>query len=297
VRVIVTGGLGRLGRAVDARLCELGHETHVFDRAIVRDTNAASVELTDYGQVIDAVHGLDWVHDGADAIVHLAAIPAPGLLPDAATFRNNMLATYNVLQAARRAGIRRVVIASSETLLGLPFEQPPPYLPVDEEYPARPETTYSLVKHLEEQLSIELTRWDPQLSITALRFSNVVGPVDYPRFAEFQADPRLRAWNLWGYIDERDGAQAVANALEHAEPGFAAMIIAAADTVMERPSAELAAAVFPDVPLRRPLHGRETLLAIDKARRLIGYEPQHSWRDGDRTGPDSSAPAPVAERV
>ena len=104
------------------------------------------------------------------------AIPAPGRLTDVATFHNNILTTFNVLNAARKLGVKRIVTASSETVQGLPFDTPPPYIPVDEGYPARPETTYSLVKHLEEQLAIQLTRWDPELSITALRFSNVMDP-------------------------------------------------------------------------------------------------------------------------
>jgi nucleoside-diphosphate-sugar epimerase len=231
--------------------------------------------------------GLDDRHQGFDAIVHLAAIPAPGLVPDAATFEHNMLSTYNVFQAARRAGIKKVVYASSETVLGLPFDVDPPYIPVDEEYPARPESTYSLVKHLEEQMAIEMTRWDPELSITGLRFSNVMDPEDYENFPSFDADPNLRKWNLWGYIDGRDGAQAVARALEYAKPGFEAFIIANEDTVMTRSSASLAAEVFPDVKVTKELGEHETMLSIDKARRLLGFAPEHSWRTyhSNRTTP------------
>ena len=105
-------------------------------------------------------------------------------------------------------------------MLGLPFDVPPPYIPVDEEYPARPESVYSLVKHLEEQMAIELVRWHPELSITALRFSNVMEPEDYAEFPSFDADARLRKWNLWGYIDARDGAQAVERALAKSRPGL-----------------------------------------------------------------------------
>ena len=237
------------------------------------------VDLTNYGQVADAIAGIDEHHAGLDAVVHLAAIPAPGILPDVATFHHNMLATYNVFQASRRAGIDRIVYASSETVLGLPFDIDPPYIPVDEEYPARPESTYSLVKHLEEQMAVQLTRWDPALSITALRFSNVMDPEDYAAFPGYHADARSRRWNLWGYIDARDGAQAVVRALENAGPGFETFIIAAADTVMTRSSVELAAEVFPGVEVVRDVGEHETLLSIDKARRLLGYEPQHSWRD------------------
>jgi nucleoside-diphosphate-sugar epimerase len=287
VRIAVTGGSGKLGRSVVRRLSEDGHSVLNLDRTGDRSPALALVDLRNYGQVLDVILGLDDRHQGFDAIVHLAAIPAPGLVPDAATFENNMLSTYNVFQAARRAGIKKVVYASSETVLGLPFDVDPPYIPVDEEYPARPESTYSLAKHLEEQMAIEMTRWDPELSITGLRFSNVMDPEDYENFPSFDADPKLRKWNLWGYIDGRDGAQAVARALEYGKPGFEAFIIANEDTVMIRSSASLAAEVFPNVKVTRELGEHETMLSIDKARRLLGFTPEHSWRTyhSNRTTP------------
>jgi nucleoside-diphosphate-sugar epimerase len=278
MRIAVTGGSGKLGRHVIRRLVEDGHQVLNLDRAGERSPGLVIVDLRNYGQVLDVLLGLDDRHRGFDAVVHLGAIPAPGILPDAATFENNMLSTYNVFQAARRASIKKVVYASSETVLGLPFDADPPYIPVDEEYPARPESTYSLVKHLEEQMAVELTRWDPELSITGLRFSNVMDAEDYERFPSFDSDARLRKWNLWGYIDGRDGAQAVARALENGKPGFEAFIIANSDTVMSRSSASLASEVFPDVKVIKDLGEHETLLSIDKARRLLGFEPEHSWR-------------------
>lgn len=279
MRIAVTGGSGKLGRSVVRRLNDAGHEVMNLDRDGDRSPGLALVDLRDYGQVVDAILGMDDRHTGFDAIVHLGAVPAPGILPDAATFHNNMLSTYNVFQAARRAGIKKLVHASSETVLGLPFDIDPPYIPVDEDYPARPESTYSLVKYLEEQMAIQLTRWDPELSITALRFSNVMDPEDYEAFPSFDSDATLRKWNLWGYIDGRDGAQAVLCALENARPGFETFIIAAADTVMSRASADLVAEVFPGVQLKGNVGAHETLLSIDKARRLLGYSPEHSWRD------------------
>ncbi len=287
MRIAVTGGSGKLGRHVVRRLTGDGHQVLNLDRAGERSPGLAIVDLRNYGQVLDVFLGLDDRHDGFDAIVHLGAIPAPGIIPDAATFENNMLSTYNVFQAARRAGIKKVVYASSETVLGLPFDVDPPYIPVDEEYPARPESTYSLVKHLEEQIAIQLTRWDPELSITGLRFSNVMDPEDYERFPSFDADATLRKWNLWGYIDGRDGAQAVARALENGQHGFEAFIVANADTVMTRSSASLAAEVFPNVTVTKELGEHETMLSIDKARRLLGFEPEHTWRSyhSNRTTP------------
>ncbi|WP_278102491.1 NAD(P)-dependent oxidoreductase [Microbacterium proteolyticum] len=279
MRIALTGSSGKLGTVVARELRAAGHEVIGLDVRGERGPGFVQVDLTDYGQVIDALAGVNDQHDGIDALVHLGAIPAPGIRSDIATFHNNMTSTFNVFWAAVRLGIHRVVYASSETVLGLPFDIDPPYIPVDEDYAPRPESVYSLVKVLEERLATELVRWHPELSITALRFSNVMVPEDYAEFP-FDADARTRKWNLWGYIDARDGAQAVQRALENAPAGFDTFIIAAADTVMTRPNAELVAEVFPGVETRTGLDDTRTLLSIDKARRLLGYEPQHSWRDG-----------------
>jgi nucleoside-diphosphate-sugar epimerase len=280
-RVAVTGGSGKLGRAVVSHLHEHDWEVVALDRVASHraDVVSSTVDLTDFGQAVEALSAIDDRHEGVDALVHLAAIPAPGLVPNAATFANNITASYNAYSAAIRAGVRKIVWASSETVLGLPFDEPSPYVPVDEDYPARPNSTYSLVKTLEEELARQLCRWHPDLSMIGLRFSNVMYPEDYEQFPAYDADPLLRRWNLWGYIDARDGAQAVRRALEYDAPGADVFIIANADTVMSRPNDALLAAVFPDVPLARPVGPNETLLSIDKARRLLGYEPQHSWRD------------------
>ena len=277
MRIALTGSSGKLGSVALRELRAAGHDVIGMDVVGERGPGFVRVDLTDYGQVVDALTAVNDQHDGFDAVVHLAAIPAPGIAPDVATFHNNMPSTFNVFWAAIRLGITRIVYASSETVLGLPFDVPPPYIPVDEDYPARPESVYSLVKHLEEQLAIELVRWHPDVSITALRFSNVMVPEDYEAFP-YDADPRDRKWNLWGYIDARDGAHAIERALQVAPPGFDRFIIAAADTVTTRPNADLVAEVFPDVPIHGELGAHDTMLSIAKARRLLGYDPQHSWR-------------------
>lgn len=284
-RVVVTGATGKLGRAVVAHLRAVGVDVLAVDRAGGRDPRDVAgefllVDLTDYGQVVEAfTGGADEHAGGIDAVVHLAAVPAPGLMSNATTFANNSAATYNVFAAARAAGIRRVVWASSETVLGLPFDTPPPYAPVDEEYAPRPESTYSLNKALEEEMARHFCRWDPELVMVGLRFSNVMDVEDYAPFPSFDADPLLRRWNLWGYIDARDAAQAVERALAHDQPGADVFVIANADTVMTRSSASLMAEVYPGVEIRKELGEHETLLSIDKARRVLGYEPQHSWRN------------------
>ena len=279
-QVVVTGGSGKLGRACVRDLVDHGVRVTNVDLVPSRDDLCPLVraDLTDFGQTLEVLAGVD--HQPApDAVVHLAAIPAPGLVPNAGVFRVNTLSTYNVFEAARRLGIRNVVWASSETVLGLPFDTPPPYMPVDERYAPRPESSYSLSKLLGEAMAEQYCRWDPALKIVGLRFSNVMEPDDYREFPGFDSDPMERRWNLWGYIDARDGAQAIRRALEADLTGAEVFVIANADTVMSRPSAELAAAVFPDVPLADDVGPNETLLSIEKARRVLGYEPQHSWRE------------------
>ena len=285
-RIAVTGGSGKLGRAVVSHLAESGYEVFNLDRVSTPPNGSSTgplsirVDLTDYGQTFEALHAIEDRYDSIDAVVHLAAIPAPGLIPNAATFDNNITSTHHVFAAAKAAGIKRIVWASSETVLGLPMSpsSPPPYLPVDEEYHPRPESSYSLAKTLEEEMALQFCRRDPSLTMIGLRFSNVMAPEDYAAFPSYDADITLRAWNAWGYIDARDGAQAVRLGLEADITGREIFIVANADTVMARSSASLAAEGFPGVEVRKELTEHETLLSIDKARRLLGFEPAYSWR-------------------
>ncbi len=280
-RILVTGGSGKLGKAVLKDLVQNGHSVLNIDQTLPRDPICPSVriDLTDFGQVIGAMHGVDEHKGPFDAVVHLAAIPAPGLFANAKTFANNVPLSYNIFEAARQVGIKNVVFASSETVLGLPFENPPPYIPVDEEYFPRPETAYSLGKLLDETMAAQYCRWDPELKMVGLRFSNVMDVEDYKAFPGFDSDPRKRKWNLWGYIDARDGAQAVRRGIEAEFKGFEAFIIANADTVMRRDNASLVAEVFPNVLIKGSLSPNGTLLSIDKAKRMLDYNPQHSWRN------------------
>jgi len=236
MRIAVTGGSGKGGAWVVHDLREHDHEVLSVDwrpdstgveRTLVTD-------LTDLGQTQDALSGVD-------AVVHFAAIPAPLLRPEGETFRINALSTYNVFAAAEAHRFRRVVWASSETV-------------------------------------VQFARRSG-IGFVGLRISNIMAPEDYAGFAAWQDDPTIRKWNLWSYVDARDVAQAVRLALEAPIEGAEVAIIAASDSVMTRPSAELMAEVFPTVPLRHPVEGRQTLLSIERARRVLGYEPGHRWAD------------------
>ena len=276
-RICVTGAGGKAGRAVVAGLRAHGYQVQATDVVVTRadrEGGMLAADLTDYGQAVEAL-------SQADAVVHLANIPAPGLSTPAVTFNRNMTMNFNVFQAAAANKLERVVWASSETTLGLPFDTPPRYAPVDEDHYPLPTSTYALSKVASETVAGHIAQWSG-IPYIALRFSNIMAPADYQRFPQFQHDPYQRKWNLWGYIDERDVAASCRLALEapaEAVRGNPAFIIAATDTVMRRPSAELLAEVYPGVRLTREISEFGTLLAIDRAREVLGFDPAHSWRD------------------
>jgi len=283
-RVCVTGANGQAGRAVVRDLLDHGYEVAATDITGTRDNGVLRADLTDYGQALEVLHG-------ADAVVHLANIPAPGLATPAVTFNANMTMNFNIFQAAASLDLSRVVWASSETTLGLPFDVPPRYAPVDEDHYPVPTSTYALSKVASETVAGQIAHWSG-IPFVALRFSNIMSPGDYQRFPAAQADPQARRWNLWGYIDERDAAAACRLALEvpaEAVAGSPSFIIAAADTVMDRPSADLLAEVFPGVELTRDVGKFGTLLAIDRAREVLGFEPRHSWRDHVAAQPEPAS--------
>ncbi len=282
-KIAVTGGSGKAGRAIVRHLAECGHQVLNIDLVPSPESphpEAAipflRADVTDFGQALEALSGGETL-PGIEAVVHLAAIPSPAHATPDQVFRTNITSTHAVFAAAQRLGLQRVVWASSETTLGLPFKRPPDYAPVDEEH-VYPETSYALSKVAGEELARQFHRWSG-IPIIGLRFSNVMVRSDYDRFGDFQDDPRLRMWNLWGYVDESHVAQSVQRALEADISGAENFIIAAADTVMRRPSRELMAEVYPTVPVADRVSGNDTLLDISKARDRLGYDPKFSWRE------------------
>ena len=287
MRVAVTGGSGKLGRAVVSELLDNDYEVVNLDRVPSKDPRAAftRIDFTDFGETVQALTAIDSRYEHLDGIVHLAAIPGPGMAPNATILANNVISSYNVFAAAHAAHIKTIVWASSETLLGLPFDVPPPYIPVDEDYPVRPQSTYALGKALDEEMARHFCRWDPELKMIGLRFSNVMEPADYAMFPTFDADASLRRWNLWSYIDARDGAQAVRRALEHEATGMDVFIIANADTVMSRPNDALIAETFPGVTLKRPVKSNETV----SIRSIAGATRRQPGEPPDRRSPGRTA--------
>jgi nucleoside-diphosphate-sugar epimerase len=284
-RICVTGATGKAGRTTVRQLREHGYEVVATDAALTGADVLAGVlraDLTDYGQATEVLRG-------TDAVVHLANIPAPGQSTPAVTFNANVAMNFNVFHAAAALGLSKVVWASSETTLGLLFggvqEQipgiaggPPRYAPVDEDHFPVPNTTYALSKVVSETVAEQIARWSG-IPFVGLRISNIMEPDDYEKFPSYWPDPHSRKWNLWGYVDVRDVAAACELGLEADLTGSQNVIIAAADTVMNRPSRDVLLEVFPDVPFTREIGEFGSLLAIDRAKQLLGYEPRYSWRD------------------
>lgn len=281
-KVVVTGGSGGAGQYVVHHLLEHGYEVLNVDIVAPQEqlTPFRQVDLTDYGQTFAALYGYD-------AVAHMAANPEPDFdfFTGADRFKNNTLSTYNVFQTAVAQNMKRVVWASSETVFGFPFENVrPDHVPVTEADPVKPQNSYALSKYVCEQLVRQMNQLY-SLPFIALRFSNILytgnaHPANYESIPGYWADPFSRKFNLWGYIDARDVALSVRLSLEAEQITTAeTFTIAAADTIMNRPNAELIEAVFPGVPIKAGTTDFETLLSINKARDMLGFKPQYSWRD------------------
>jgi nucleoside-diphosphate-sugar epimerase len=278
-KVIVTGSSGKIGRAAMAALKAAGCRVTGVDIKPAEGWRTVIADLTNFGETIGALSGVDMVGGVPDAVVHLAGIPAPGLGTDSRVFRTNSESTYNVFSACARLGIKRVVWASSETILGLPFTTPPDFAPLDESHPDRPSWSYALAKQLGETMADAFVAWHPGMTILSLRFSNVYTREDYANLLAIQAKSDARRFNLWGYVDAEDAGEACRLGIEAALTGHHRMIIAATDTIMDMPSAELMHREFPYVPLRGELGRHTSLLSTARAAALIGYHPRFSWRD------------------
>lgn len=277
-KILVTGGSGRVGQYVIRHLREQGYEV------VNVDVNPPALpysewlcpfltcDMSDYGQTFAVLYGFD-------AVVHLAADPRPDRdhLSGAHRFHNNTLGTYNVFNAAAALGLERVVWASSETVYGFPFDKVvPTYAPIDEQHPYAPQSSYAISKLVGETMAQQFSRLSG-IPFIGLQFSNVVMPEVYEQFPTFWADPRLRIWDLWSYIDCRDAARAVGLSLKADISGADVFIIAADETVMNRPSAELMAEYFPATRLPANLGTHQSLMSSEKAKRILGYRSQHSW--------------------
>ena len=285
--IIVTGGSGKVGRAAVKHLMESGYVVVSIDMTRPAglsnpprpgEVSFSRVDITDFGQVMAAFSGInERIGAPVDAIVHLGAIASPGEAPDHVIFETNTVSTYNVFEAARRLAIRNIVWASSETVYGIPYPGGPAYVPVDEEIEL-PQWSYSLSKLIGEKLAEQFARWDPATKIIGLRLSNVQEPQDYANFESYQADARTRHFNLWTYIDSRDAAQAIRRSIDAELTGAHVFGIANTNSLMRRSNDSLLDEVWPGVPRKRTLQPNESLISIEKARRVLGYQPRFDWK-------------------
>jgi nucleoside-diphosphate-sugar epimerase len=290
-RVVVTGGSGLAGKWVVEDLVAHGYEVLNVDRVPMKKATARTLltDLTDAGQVFNALAASVKMHEfdddleprPIDAVVHFAAIPRIFITTDNEVFRVNVMGTYNVLDAASKLGIRKVILASSETTYGTVFahrHRDPLYFPLDEDYPVDPMDSYAMSKVINEVTAKAFHR-RTGADIYCLRIGNVLEPDDYRKFAAWNADPSLRKRIAWSYIDGRDLAAACRLGIEKDGLGFQVMNVAADDVSSDLPSAELLKRFYPDVPLRKPLGEFETLLSNAKLKRLLGWQPAYHWRD------------------
>lgn len=283
MRVLVTGGRGKVGTVTAAALARAGHEVTTtdlargtFERALPGEPAYVRADLTSAGDAFAVVRGMD-------AVVHAAAIPDPTHDPAATVFQNNLSATFNVLEAAVRFGVRRFVYVSSETVPGFFFpERPflPDYLPVDEDHPVRPQDPYALSKHFGELLMDAAVRRS-DIRCTSIRPSWVQHEGNYERNLGPQVrDAAVLSPNFWSYVDAYDLADALVLAVESDLPGHEVFYVASPDNVGGRPFRETVRRFYGDAVEVRALDREDASgISCAKARRLLGYAPKRSWRD------------------
>lgn len=290
-RIMFTGGSGKAGRHVVKDLLDHGYEVLNIDTKPLDDPRVRTLiaDITDAGQVFNALSSYMGTHEfdaslrpqKVDAVVHFAAIPRIMIVPDNEVFRVNALGTYNVIEAATKLGIRKVVIASSETTYGVVFAHEhhnPTYFPLDEDYDVDPMDSYALSKVVNEKTARAFALREG-IDIYALRIGNVIIPEDYTEnFPKWFADPGFRKRIAWSYIDARDLGQITRLAIEKEGLGFQVFNAVNDETSSNLPTAELLRRFYPEVPVKGALGEYETLLSNKKARELLGFREEHPWR-------------------
>lgn len=280
-RIIVTGGSGKAGHWIVQHFVEQGYDVTNVDvrRPAVALCRTIMADLTQLGQVVSAfsAHGTG-NRAPYHGVVHMAAIPRAHENPNDELFRVNSLATYNVLEACGLLGIKKAVIASSESSYGICFAHrffEPQYLPIDEAHPQLPEDTYGLTKVVNEVTAAMFHRRDGT-QIISFRIGNVVCPEDYAGIKMRFAHPEDRLRILWSYIDARDLAAGCRLAIEKDGLGCEPVIIAADDTSSNLPTTELIKRFLPGVTeFKRPLTGRNALISNDRLKQLLGWKQEH----------------------
>ena len=284
MKVLVTGARGKVGRATVAALQEAGHDVRAtdmfaptFERAEEGEADYFQAQLTDAGDAFAVVRG-------ADAVVHAAALPEPTKNPPHVVFHNNLMALFNVLEAAVRWEVPRFVNLSSETVPGFFFPEReflPDYVPVDEEHPIRPQDPYAIAKHFGEQLMDAAIRRS-DIRCISIRPCWVQHEGNYERNLGPQVrDASVLSPNFWSYIDVYDLADAIVLAVESDLPGHEVFYIASPDNVGNRNFEEVVKEYYGDkVEVKKPLPREDTGgISIEKAKEMLGYYPKRTWSD------------------
>ncbi|MBB6483507.1 NAD(P)-dependent oxidoreductase [Rhizobium lusitanum] len=289
-RILFTGGSGKAGRHTVPWLVEAGYEVHNVDLVPLNSPGVTNLQadVTDAGQVYNALtmhRDFPDLDRGKgvqpfDAVVHFAAIPRILIKPDNETFRINTMSTYNVIEAAAKLGVKKIIIASSETTYGVCFAEGHRdfhQFPLEEDYDVNPMDSYGLSKVVNEKTARAFAERFG-IDIYALRIGNVIEPYEYERFPEYFADSEIRKRIAWSYIDARDLGQIVHLCIEKNGLGFQ-IFNAANDTVSANtPSRELAARHYPNVPFTREIGEYEGLLSNRRIREVLGFKEEHDWR-------------------
>ena len=291
MRILFTGGSGKAGKHSVAYLLEQGHSVLNLDQVNLDHPKVLTrfADITDAGQVFDVMGSYanyDELAQGAgvpkfDAVVHFAAVPRLLMTSDNECYRVNTLGTYNVIDAAIKMGVRKVIFASSETTYGICFadgEVKPDYLPIDEEHPTIPEDSYAMSKVVNEATAQSFQR-RTGIDIYGLRINNVIEPHEYVEiFPAFMKDPDLRWRNIFSYIDARDLGQMVQKCLQTDGLGYQVFNVSNDDHSVGLTSEELIKTYYQHVPLKTK-DIPKSFYSNEKAKRLLGFEPRYSWRD------------------
>ena len=290
-RIVVTGGSGKIGFWILKELLDAGHEVLNVDLKPASDPRCRTLiaDLTESGQAYGAIGvytGIDELQPSLraqpiDAVVHFAAIPRVQLVPDSEVFRINTISTYNVMEAAARAGIRKVVFASSEATYGVTFAEEqldPTYFPIDEDHPTVPMDAYGLSKVVNERTA---AAFHARLGgdYYGLRIGDVMAPPDYFKFPVWSTDPAIRKREVWAYVDVRDVAQMVRLCVDTDGLGLQVFNTFASESAHVMSTRELAHRFYPNVPLREEIPEHGSLVSNRKAQRLLGFAPKYRWTE------------------